>query len=272
MYADLDVGCYLLWEGWPRYRVFQDARLPAYPDAFHRALDETPLAPAAFDALLGRFDVDAALLSDPGINMRAGSFDPDEWALVWRTDDALVFARRLPKYAALIARAEVPLRPRFSFAEGTRWEPLATPPPRSPVDACEWQRRLAAALEGDGDPERALDARSVALARGCPVDEAEVRYFLGARLQREGQLTRARAEYDRVLALRPDDTRALTNRGFARLLDDPEGARADFSRALAVAPDDRQAQEGLARLRCGAPDSRPRATASTSSSADRTSR
>src|SRR5262249_54719296 len=61
LYADLDVGCYLLWEGWPRHRVFQDARLPAYPDAFHRALDETPLQPAAFDALLSRYGVDAAL-------------------------------------------------------------------------------------------------------------------------------------------------------------------------------------------------------------------
>src|SRR5689334_3660249 len=80
MYSDLDVGCYLLWEGWPRYRVFQDARLPAYPDAFHRALDETPLEPAAFDAFLARHGVETALLADPDINMRAGSFDPERWA------------------------------------------------------------------------------------------------------------------------------------------------------------------------------------------------
>src|SRR5207249_875483 len=98
------------------YRVFQDARLPAYPDEFHRALDETPLAPAAFDGLLRRYGVDAALLSDPDINMRAGSFDPDEWALVYRAPDALVFARRTPEHAAVIARHEIPLRVQFRFA------------------------------------------------------------------------------------------------------------------------------------------------------------
>src|SRR6185312_11878808 len=56
MFHDLDVGCYLAWEGWPRWQVFEDARLPAYPDDFHRALDGTPDDPAAFDALLRRWD------------------------------------------------------------------------------------------------------------------------------------------------------------------------------------------------------------------------
>jgi hypothetical protein len=143
LYSDLDVGCYLLWEGWPRYRVFQDARLPAYPDDFHRALDETPLAPAAFDALLQRFSVDSALIAYPGVNMRAGSFDPEEWALVYRSGDALAFARRVPRLARVIAEYEIPLRVRFSFAHGSHVEPLRTPPARSPVDRAEWQRRLA---------------------------------------------------------------------------------------------------------------------------------
>ena len=149
MYAELDVGCYLLWEGWPRYRVFQDARLPAYPDAFHRALDETPLEPAAFDALLARYGVDAALISDASINMRSGSFDPEIWALVYRDqdEDALVFARRTDGNRAEIARDEIPLRVRFRFAGGSWVEPLRTPPAASPVDAREWNTRLARVLD-----------------------------------------------------------------------------------------------------------------------------
>jgi hypothetical protein len=144
MYSDLEVGCYLAWEGWPRYQVFQDARLPAYPDEMHRALDNTPLDGPAFDLLLRRYSADTALISYPGVNMRAGSFDPDEWALVFRSDDALVYARRLPRFADVIARYEIPLRLRFRFTDGSHAELLRRPPARSPVAPAEWQRRISA--------------------------------------------------------------------------------------------------------------------------------
>jgi tetratricopeptide (TPR) repeat protein len=238
MFNDLDVGCYLAWQGWPRWSVFEDARLPAYPDELHRALDGTSLAPAAFDALLRRWDVDAALLAEPGINRRAGSFDPDEWALVWRTPSALVFARRTTEHAALIAERELPLGFEFAPETGVRTVPLKAAPLRSPVDACEWDRRLARVLDGDGDAEGAIDARVDALGRGClrGRDEVDARFYLGARLQRAGQRAAAMAEYDRVLALEPDDARALVNRAWARIAADPAGARADFARARALAP------------------------------------
>jgi len=129
--------------------VFQDARLPAYPDEFHRALDETPLEPAAFDALLQRYGVDAALLAYPDVNMRAGSFDPESWALLFRSDDALVFARRTPAHAALIAAREIPLRVRFRFAGGSWVEPISAPPAGSTIPADEWRRRLLDALRSE---------------------------------------------------------------------------------------------------------------------------
>jgi tetratricopeptide (TPR) repeat protein len=251
MYADLDLGCYLLWEGWPRFRVFQDARLPAYPDEFHRALDRTPLDPPAWDALLQRYGVDAALLTDPGINIRAGSFDPDEWALVWRKKSALVFARRTPAHAAVIGLHEIPLRVRFSYFEGSRVEPIPAPPARSPVAPCEWDRRLADALENESDQNSALDARARALAHGCldKTAEADVRFRLGARAQLAGQLRAALTEYDRVLALAPDYVDARVNRAFARLkLGDRDGARDDFERARKADPNRRDIAEGLKRL------------------------
>lgn len=247
LYHDLDVGCYLAWEGWPRFRVFQDARLPAYPDDFHRALDEP--SPAAFDALLRRFSVDAALIAEPAINMRAGAFDPEEWALVYRARDALVFARRIEAHRDLIERLEIPLRVRFDFDHGSTVEPIARPPARSPVPRCAWQRRLAAALEGEGDPDRALSARARALDDRClaPDEEAEVRYHLGARLQRDGRLAEAAAQYDLALARRPDDARALANRGFARLTSDRAAAEADLRRALALDPTRDDVRRALAR-------------------------
>lgn len=177
LYHDLDIGCYLLWEGWPRYQVFQDARLPAYPDSFHRALDETPLAAEAFGRLLERYGVDAALLNDPDINMRAGSFDPAKWALVYRQDDALVFARRIARHAEVIARYEIPLRVRFRFAGGASVESLPQPPAGSPIRQCEWDDRLAAAWAAEERPDRTLAARLAAVEHGCLTLEAVRREY-----------------------------------------------------------------------------------------------
>jgi len=239
LYVDLDVGCYLLWEGWPHYQVFQDARLPAYPDAFHRALDQTSLAPAAFDALLRRYGVETALISEVGINMRAGSFDPEEWALVYRTSKAAVFVRRTPAFASVIRRYELPLRLRFAFDRGSWVEAIDRPPARSPLDLCAWRRRLASSLEELAEPDRALDVRRSALTQpSCllPAEEAEVHYLLGARLQQREQIGEAVREYDQALTLRPDDARVLANRGFALLGRDHDAAYADLTRALALDP------------------------------------
>jgi hypothetical protein len=104
--------------------------------------------------------------------MRSGSFDPDEWALVWKSSDALVFARRNHEHEALIARAEIPLRPRFAFAGGTHYEPIANPPTRSPVASCEWQRRLVRALADLDEPDRAFEAQLAAYRTGC-LDDRE---------------------------------------------------------------------------------------------------
>ena len=171
MFSNLDVGCYLLWEGWPRYRVFQDARLPAYPDEFHRALDD--LSASTFHATLARFGVDAALLSEAGVNVRAGSFDPDTWALVymspnWKTRGAFVFAKRVRHHERVIAMHEIPLRPRFTMEKGTWVEPLWEPPAASPVPQCEWHRRLTRALQAEGYVEAAEIVGRAAKGAGCP--------------------------------------------------------------------------------------------------------
>jgi hypothetical protein len=168
MYNDFEDGAYLAFQGFPRYRVFIDPRLPAYPAAFHRLLGRSEIPRAEWDAALEGFGVESALLTSAGINHRIGWWDPARWALVYRAHDARLFVRRLPRFRAVIGAEEIPATFIFSAPEGTTTLPLETPPPGSPVPTCEWQRRLGDLLLDldDGRPERALAAYRRALAAG----------------------------------------------------------------------------------------------------------
>ncbi len=237
LFSDLDVGCYLLWEGQGRFAVFEDARLPAYPDAHHRELDASVGDDAAFEAILARHGVQAALVADADVNPRAAQLDPARWALVYRDAHALVFARRIGRHAEVIARHEIPLRPRFAFRGGTRFEALPRPA-ASTVDPCAWEVRAGDALEGVGAVDAALEARGRALAGGClpAALEVPVRFHLASRMHRAGRAAEARAAYDALLAIAPDHPGALANRGFLRLAVEPAAGRADLARALALDP------------------------------------
>jgi hypothetical protein len=141
MYNDMEVGSYLCWRGWPRFRVFQDPRINGYPDEMHAVLRRADLGPEQWQGFLDGFQVDAALITYPDVNPRGAWFSPALWALVHRSDEALVFTRRLPQRHALIAARELPLG--FAYQDGELTpRPLDQPPPGSPVPLDEWQRRL----------------------------------------------------------------------------------------------------------------------------------
>jgi hypothetical protein len=93
LYNDLEVGSYLTWQGWPRFRVFQDPRINGYPESFHAILRRSDLSRLEWQRLLDDFSVDAALLTYPTVNPRGAWFDPGKWALVYRASDGLVFTR-----------------------------------------------------------------------------------------------------------------------------------------------------------------------------------
>ncbi len=248
MFSDLDVGCYLLWEGQGRFPVFEDARLPAYPDAHHRELDASVGDDAAFEAILARHGVQAALVADAGVNPRAAQLDPARWALVYRDAHSLVFAHRTARHADMIARHEIPLRPRFAFRGGTRFEPLPRPA-ASPVGPCVWDVRAGDALEAVGAVDAALELRGRALGAGCLPRglEVPVRFHLASRMHRAGHAAEARAAYDALLALAPDHAGALANRGFLRLAAEPAAGRADLERALVLDPSRADVRRALSR-------------------------
>jgi hypothetical protein len=221
MYNDFETGSYLVFEGYPRHRVFVDPRLPAYPEAFHALLGRFDLTRAEWDAAMRGLGVQSALLTYAGVNRRVSWWDPDQWALVYRQDDARVFVRRLPGWRALIADLEIPATFSFTLENGTVTLPLEAQPAGSPVPPCEWQRRLGELwFELDADRGgRAEQAYRRALEPpGClpsRAEEARLAAWLGSLDLMAGRLDAALAHLSRALALSPDDPRTRAARARA---------------------------------------------------------
>jgi hypothetical protein len=224
MYNDFETGSYLLFEpigGYPRHRVFVDPRLPAYPPEMHQLLGRGDLTRDEWSAAMDRYGVETALLAYAGLNRRVAWWDPQRWALVLRGDDARVFVRRLPRYAALIAAREIPATFGFSVEEGAVTQPLEARPAASPVADCEWSRRLGELLfELDGalsTRARAAYARALAPPAGClaAADEAPLCAWLGALDLEGGRASDALDLFARALARGDRDLSTFTNRAAA---------------------------------------------------------
>jgi hypothetical protein len=221
MYNDFEIGSYLLFEGYPRHRVFVDPRLPAYPPELHALLGRADLSRAEWDAAMRRYGVDSALLAYAGLNRRVSWWDPESWALIYRAHDARVFVRRLPRFSALIAAREIPATFAFTLEQGTETVPLARRPAASPVADCEWQRRLGDLffeLEGDRSAvARAAYERALAAPPGClaPQDERRLAAWMGALALAEGHADVALACLARALALGDDELPTRVNRAVA---------------------------------------------------------
>jgi hypothetical protein len=221
MYNDFETGSFLIWQGFPRYRVFVDPRLPAYPRWFHQLLGRTDIRREEWTRQMDRLGVDSALIDYAGINRRVAWWAPEDWALVFRANDTRVFVRRTSAHRELIARAEIPATFDFSLEEGGVTIPLADPPAASPVLGCEWHLRLGDLLfELDhGMSPRALFAyrQSLAAPTGClaPEREASASAWLGTVERSAGRTAEALVLFDRSLALVPGDTSVLSNRALA---------------------------------------------------------
>ncbi|MBN2576816.1 MAG: hypothetical protein JXP73_19795 [Deltaproteobacteria bacterium] len=221
MYNDFEFGAYLLWQGYPRYRVFVDPRLPAYPRNFHGLLGRFAITRGEWTRAMSELGVQSALLGYAGINRRMALWDPDVWALVFRAKDSRVFVRRRDEWRDLIARFEIPATFSFTVENGALLRPLSRRPAASPVPDCEWQARL-----GDlyfdldqGGSERATAAYRAALAAGpgCLEREHEraAAAWIGSLDVGAGRFDEALPLLDRALAVAPSDRALLINRALA---------------------------------------------------------
>jgi len=258
MYNDFETGAYLLWQGFPRYRVFVDPRLPAYPRSFHALLGRMDISRAEWTRAMSELGVESALLDYAGINRRVAYWDPEAWALVFRAKDSRVLVRRLPEWQELIAALEIPATFSFTVEEGTVTLPIPMPPALSPVPACEWQARL-----GDlyfdldkGKGERATWAWRAALAAapGClaPERERAAATWVGSLDVGNRRFAEALPLLDRALAIAPTDQAVLTNRALALAgLGRASEARAVWSQIAALAPGTELGRRAAARAAAG---------------------
>jgi hypothetical protein len=239
MYNDLEVGSYLTWEGWPRHRVFQDPRINGYPAAMHAVLRRADLTRGEWQAFLDGFAVTSALVSFPSQNPRAALFAPASWALVYRGDDGLVFARRTPAHAEVIGRDELP----YDFtreADGTIAARVVDARPEvSPVGDPVWWGRAAAAHVARGEDALARPLYQRALGASARLECAS---GLGDLEMRAGDWTAAAAAYGAV----PDPS-VRAKLGLAHLAAQrPRDALGDFEAARAAGVDDADAALGEA--------------------------
>jgi hypothetical protein len=254
MYNDLEVGSYLAWEGWPRHRVFQDPRINGYPASMHAVLRRADLTRAEWQTFLDGFGVTAALISYPSLNPRAALFDPARWALIYRADDGLVFARRDAAPPALIAAREEPITFARAADGSVAARLLDRRPDASPVPDCEWQRRRADALveAGDDGAARPLYERLLATpgpACAAPDRQALARIALGDLELRAGSPGAAVAAYAGVTNEAVRGKRGLALLALGRA---PE-ALGELEAARRARPDDADAAlgEGLALVALG---------------------
>jgi hypothetical protein len=100
-FTSLNLGGYVAWELYPAARVFQDARLQAYPASHFRAIMDASRSREGWNAITG--GVDWAVLSLPRVNELSGvgQFDPAEWGTAFRDEAIEIVVRRSGAYGAL---------------------------------------------------------------------------------------------------------------------------------------------------------------------------
>lgn len=104
VFTSMNLGGFVAWKLYPSARVFQDARLQAYPSSHFRAIRDASRSPVGWAGLTG--GVDWAVLSLPRVNELSGvgQFDRAEWGTAYRDQAIEIVVRRTGAFGALAAR------------------------------------------------------------------------------------------------------------------------------------------------------------------------
>lgn len=240
-------GGYIAWRDFPRRQPIIDGRGNA-PEELLAEIDFAPGHPELLERLQNRYGFEVALLRYPFVGAAAPAsrqwLDSERWALVYWDDVAMVYVRRSPQMAGLIAEDEYrAISPAFGVA--ALREALADPQqrPRLLAEALRNVRETGSALGHTflgfayleaGQLDRAIEAFSRVYGYSSVRDAQQ---GLAMAFWKKGDLERAIAIY-----------RDLLRAGEDPLL------RFNLGLALATVGRDREAVEHLERVRLRLPE------------------
>ncbi|HWR97488.1 MAG TPA: hypothetical protein VN317_03630, partial [Candidatus Methanoperedens sp.] len=102
LYNNFETGGYLAFRLFPRYRVFQDGRIPAYPRDFMITPHQTRSG-TSWASRLDKYDINSAVMA---IRLLPNYFPGDQWAVVHWDDSFAVVVRRTRVEPRLLERLE----------------------------------------------------------------------------------------------------------------------------------------------------------------------
>ena len=104
MFNSHNLGGYVAWTMYPEVRVFQDARLQAYPPGHFRQIIAAYESQESWDAVVR--GVDWAVLSVPRPNQLsgAGRFPPSAWRSVYEDDAVEIVVRRDGRFGGVATK------------------------------------------------------------------------------------------------------------------------------------------------------------------------
>ncbi len=250
VFSTMGFSSWMIYQLWPEKEVYIDGRLDVFPPEFLKGYGVMMATGEGWDEAVSRHDIQLALVNYPepaargrGLQRRLRE-DPD-WVCVFFSDNALVYARRLPQNKEIISRYGIAfdpgLRSRQSlvdFAAGAspavidqtlaalqRISDMA-PGEEAPGLIIQGLRELKAGQrDGTGqvgillaraDEELAAGRTAAALetleqAAALAPENGLVQLRLGVLHARAGRLELAEACLSRAVELRPEDGAARQN-------------------------------------------------------------
>ncbi len=184
MFNQMAFGGFLIYEGYPEYRVFIDGRLLLYGDRFSRRYLDAYYGSQGLDALLERYDIGYFILDYPdeadNRMIQYALSRSRDWELVYWDDNALIYVRNAPGYSSVI--------------EEHAYRSV------DPIYRLGFQ--LERQIERDPDGFTAEVERQLALRPETAIS----RVFLGAAYEKAGRYREASVQYEMALARDPSRT------------------------------------------------------------------
>lgn len=202
MFNKMAFGGYLIYEGYPEYRVFIDGRLLLYGDRFSRTYLDAYYGSKNLETLVARHDIGYFVLDYPdeadNRMMQYALSRSRDWELVYWDDNSLIYVKNDSSYSGVIEKHAY----------------------RSVDPIYRLGFQLGRQIDRDPEGFTAEVERQLTLRPGTAIS----RVFLGAAYEKAGRLGEASVQYEMALDRDPTRTDLRDKIYMLRLQDRPAQA------------------------------------------------